>query len=125
MAQRVESSNSGVAVSTRERDGVVILDLSGKLMGGPESDPLREMFRRLSDQGTRKVIVNLRKVPWMNSSGLGVLLAAFIQIRKAGGAVKFAGLQDRVQGILTTTKLVTMIETWEDEEAALRSFQSR
>ena len=75
-------------------------------------------------QGTRRVIVNLRRVPWMNSSGLGVLLAAFIQIRKQGGLVKFAGLQDRVKGILTTTKLVTMIETWEDEEAAFRSFAS-
>ncbi len=109
----------------RERDGVVILDLAGKLMGGPESDPLREAFRRLIDGGTRKLIVNLRGVPWMNSSGLGVLLAAFIQARKQGGEVKFVGLQDRVQGILTTTKLVTMIETWEDEEAAVRSFQSR
>ena len=94
-------------------------------MGGPESDALREAFRRLVEQSAREVIVNLRGVPWMNSSGLGVLLAAFIQVRKQGGEMKFTGLQDRVQGILTTTKLVTMIETWPDEEAAIRSFQSR
>ena len=130
MAQRLESIGSGTAaagvvVSTRERDGVVVIDLSGKLMGGPESDPLRETFRRLTEQGARRVIVSLRMVPWMNSSGLGVLLAAFIQMKKQGGEIKFSGLQDRVRAILTTTKLLTMIEAWQDEEAALRSFPPR
>jgi anti-sigma B factor antagonist len=125
MVRSLESEKATVTVGTRERGGVVILDVSGKLMGGPESDPLRETLRRIIEGGTRKMVVNLREVPWMNSSGLGVLLAGFIQLRKHGGELKFAGLQDRVRAILTTTKLVTMIEACLDEDAALRSFQAR
>jgi anti-sigma B factor antagonist len=125
MAQRLERNAAGLLVSTRERSGVVVLDVAGRIMGGAESDPLREAFRLHAERGARRVIVNLQDVPWMNSSGLGVLLAAFIQMRKLGGEIKFVHLQERVRGILTTTKLVTMIETWEDEEAALRSFAAR
>lgn len=125
MAQRATSGGAGVQISVREREDVVVVDLAGKIMGGAESDPVREAFRDLAQRGARRVVVNLAGVPWMNSSGLGVLLAAFIQLRKQGGSLKFAGLQDRVRGILTTTKLVTMIEALEDEEAALRSFRAR
>jgi anti-sigma B factor antagonist len=59
----------------------------------------------------------------MNSSGLGVLLAAYIQLRKAGGAMRFVNAQERVRGILTTTKLEKMIESFDNEEDALASFR--
>jgi anti-sigma B factor antagonist len=125
MVRSLESEKTVLTIGTRERDGVVILDVSGKLVGGPESDPLRETLRRIAEAGSGKVVVNLRGVPWMNSSGLGVLLAGFIQLRKQGGELKFAGLQERVHAILTTTKLVTMIETCPDEDVAVRRFQAR
>ena len=125
MVRSLESEKAVLTVGTRDRSGIVVLDVSGKLMGGPESDPLRETLRRIVESGSRKIVVNLHGVPWMNSSGLGVLLAGFIQLRKQGGELKFASLQDRVLAILTTTKLVTMIEICSDEDAALRSFQAR
>src|SRR5262245_64389722 len=125
MVRSLDSNQAGLSVGTRDRNGVAAVDVSGKLMGGPESDPLRELLQRLIEGGARKIVVNLRGVPWMNSSGLGVLLAGFIQLRKHGGELKFASLQDRVRAILTTTKLVTMIEICQDEDAALRSFGAK
>ena len=125
MVRSLDSDKAGLSVGTRDRNGVAVVDVSGKLMGGPESDPLRELLQRLIEGGARKIVVNLRGVPWMNSSGLGVLLAGFIQLRKHGGELKFASLQDRVRAILTTTKLVTMIEICADEDAALRSFGAK
>ena len=123
MVRSLEGGRPLVSVRTRERDGIVILDLEGKMMGGADSDPIREEFRRLAESGSSKVLVNLEAVPWMNSSGLGVLLAAFIQLRKAGGAMRFVNAQERVRGILTTTKLEKMIESFDNEEDALASFR--
>lgn len=123
MVRSVESGGPLVGVKTRERDGVVIIDLEGKLMGGADSDPLREEFKRIAERGLKRIIVNLDGVPWMNSSGLGVLLAAFIQIRKNGGEMRFLNTQERVRSILTTTKLEKMIESYDNEDTALDSFR--
>jgi len=123
MVRSVESGGPLVGVKTRERDGVLIIDLEGKLMGGADSDPLREEFRRIAERGNKKIIINLDAVPWMNSSGLGVLLAAFIQIRKNGGEMRFLNTQERVRSILTTTKLEKMIESYDNEDTALDSFR--
>ncbi|MFN0150843.1 MAG: STAS domain-containing protein [bacterium] len=123
MVRNVDGGGAIVGVTTRERDGVLIIDLEGKLMGGADSDSLREEFKRIADRGIKKVIINLEGVPWMNSSGLGVLLAAFIQIRKSGGEMRFLNTQERVRSILTTTKLEKMIEAFDNENTALASFR--
>jgi anti-sigma B factor antagonist len=124
MVRGLDSARPTVTVTARERDGVHIIDVSGKLMGGADSDPLRAELRRVAEAGSKRVLVNLEGVPWMNSSGLGVLLAAFIQLRKSGGEMRFINAQERVRGILTTTKLERMIETYDNEESALASFRS-
>ena len=109
-------------VEQRECGGVVILDLEGKILGGEDSDPLREEMDRLVEAGTPKLILNLEGVPWLNSSGLGVLLSGFLRLRDLGSEVKFLNIQERVRGILITTKLVQMLEVFEDEEKAVASF---
>ncbi len=106
----------------RESGGVVILNLEGKILGGKDSDPLRKELDRLVEAGTPKLILNLEGVPWLNSSGLGVLLSGFLRLREKGSEVKFLNVQERVRGILITTKLVLVLEVFQDEEKAVASF---
>jgi anti-sigma B factor antagonist len=113
-----------VDVSIRQSQDVTVLDLSGKILGGSESDVLRaEMDRILHGEG-RKILVNLTQVPWMNSAGLGILLSGYSRLRENGGTMAFYGVQERVREILETTKLVTVLEISADEESGLRKLRS-
>jgi len=109
-------------VSRRERGGVVLLDLEGKVLGGEESDCLREEMERVIRERTPRLILNLSGVPWLNSSGLGILLSGYLRLKEMGGVVKFIGMQERVRGILTTTKLIQVLEVLDDEAEAIASF---
>lgn len=108
----------------REVEGIIFLDVFGKILGGSESDVLSEEIDRVIDAEERNLVLNLKEVPWMNSSGLGILLAAFIRLRSYGGVLKFLHVQDRVRAILVTTKLVDILEVYNDEKAAIDSFSA-
>ena len=110
-------------VSVRDSGNVTILDIRGKILGGPESDPLRDAIDEVLDAGRARLLVNLTGVPWMNSAGLGILLAAYTRLREKGGEIRLYGVGDRVQGILRTTKLLTVLAVLADEEAGVRSFR--
>jgi anti-sigma B factor antagonist len=109
----------------RERGGVVILDLDGKILGGEESEALRREIDRAVREKAPALLLNLSGVPWLNSSGLGILLSGYLRLKEAGGEVKFMRAQERVRGILTTTKLLHVLEVFDDEEKALASFHRR
>jgi anti-sigma B factor antagonist len=100
----------------------MILDLSGKILGGTESDPLRRELDGILAAGHRKLLVNLTEVPWMNSAGLGILLSAYSRMKDQGGQVRFFGVGDRVRGILRTTKLLTVLDVLDDEESGIHGF---
>jgi anti-sigma B factor antagonist len=105
-------------------DGIIVLDISGKILGGNESAALSKEIDRIIDAEERNLVLNLKEVPWMNSSGLGILLAAFIRLRSYGGILKFLHVQERVRAILVTTKLVDILEVYNDEKAAIDSFSA-
>lgn len=109
-------------LNRREAGGVVILDLEGKILGGEDSEALRREFDRALETKAPRMLVNLDGVPWMNSSGLGVLLSGYLRLLEQGGAVKFVHVQERVRGILITTKLVHVLEVFDDEQEAIDSF---
>ncbi|MBN1827060.1 MAG: STAS domain-containing protein [Candidatus Eisenbacteria bacterium] len=109
-------------VQRRERDGVVVLDLSGKILGGNDSEDLKNEIDRAIDEGIPSLLINLGGVAWMNSSGLGILLSGFLRLKEKGGATKFLRVQPRVKEILVTTKLIQVLEVFDDEEEAIRSF---
>lgn len=111
-------------VSVRETEGVTILDLAGKILGGPESDSLRQVLDDVLARGERRLLVNLTAVPWMNSAGLGVLLSAYARMKERGGDLRFYGVGERVRGILRTTKLLTVLAVLDDEKAGIRSFRN-
>lgn len=111
-------------VSIRRDGDLTILWLAGKILGGHESDELRRELDRILERGDRRLLVDLRDVPWMNSAGLGILLSAYSRMKETGGTIRFSGAGERVRGILKTTKLLTVLEVHDDEESGIQSFRS-
>jgi anti-sigma B factor antagonist len=107
---------------TSAMEGVLVVDCSGRLVFGEESASLRDMVKKLLAESP-KVVMNLREVNHIDSGGLGTLVSLYTTARNAGGAVKLASLSQRVPGdLLQVTKLLTVFEVFDDEEAAARSF---
>jgi anti-sigma B factor antagonist len=108
-------------MSTRALEGVMVVDCSGRLVFGEESASLRDMVKKLLSESP-KLVMNLREVNHIDSGGLGTLVSLYTTARNAGGAVKLASLSKRVGDLLQITKLLTIFEVFDDEEAAARSF---
>jgi len=108
-------------MSTRTIGSALIVDCSGRLVFGEESASLRETVKKALAQSP-KVVLNLQEVNYIDSGGLGTLVSIFTTARNAGGAIKLASLSQRVGDLLHLTKLVTIFEVFDDEEAAARSF---
>jgi len=107
----------------KEIDGVVVLELSGKVMGGPDANLLSEKLHELVDQKKTKVVADLSKVSWMNSSGLGILIGGLTTMRNNKGDLKLVNVTDRIKSLLIITKLITIFETFESIEDAITSFK--
>lgn len=101
---------------------MVILDIDGKILLGEGDVQLREAIRRLLQSGARKILLNLANVPYMDSAGLGELVRAYTTVRREGGELKLLNLTARIQDLLTITKLISVFESFDSEEAALKSF---
>lgn len=101
---------------------IIVLQLSGKIMGGPDASLLNDKLHELIEAGKTKVVVDLGSVDWMNSSGLGILIGGLTTMRNSGGDLKLANITDRIQSLLMITKLLTVFETFETIEEAAGSF---
>jgi anti-sigma B factor antagonist len=112
-------------VKVREQGKVVVFDVSGRVMGGPDADTFHNLVKEHIAGGRKQILVNLAKVNWINSTGLGILIAAYTSIRDAGGEFKLANIGDRIESILMVTKLSGIFESYETEEEALASFTGR
>lgn len=99
----------------------MIVDCSGRLVFGEESASLRETVKKVLGE-SKKVVLNLHEVNYIDSGGLGTLVSIFTTARNSGGTIKLASLSQRVGDLLQLTKLVTIFEIFDDEEAAARSF---
>ncbi len=105
-----------------ESGGVVILELSGKIMGGPDATLLNDKLHELIEAGKTKIVANLKGVNWMNSSGLGILIGGLTTMRNSGGDLKLANITDRIQSLLMITKLLTVFESFDTVDQAIESF---
>jgi len=111
-------------IKREERDGVLILRLEGKLMGGPDADSIQSAIREGVEAGKKNVLVDLGSVSWVNSTGLGILIANYTTLKREGGMVRLLHVSKRIESILMVTKLNTIFESYNDEEEALASFGS-
>ncbi|MBD3336759.1 MAG: anti-sigma factor antagonist [Candidatus Eisenbacteria bacterium] len=110
-------------ISKDQVDDVWIIRLSGKLMGGPDADLVQEVVREGLSSGYKKLLLDLGDVSWVNSTGLGILITSHISVTNAGGVVKLMRVSRRIDSILMVTKLNTIFEVHDSQEAALASFR--
>lgn len=110
-------------MSERTVNDVTILDLDGRLTIDAGAELLRNTAKRLVTEGKTKVLINLAKVPYIDSGGLGELVHCLISARKAQGEVKLMGLTSRITDLLAITRLVTVFDTFETELDALAGFR--
>ncbi|MCH7955660.1 MAG: STAS domain-containing protein [Candidatus Marinimicrobia bacterium] len=101
---------------------VAILSLSGKMMGGPETAELQKSVKSLLGDNITKVIIDVAKVKWMNSSGLGALMGAMTSMRNADGDLRLANVTEKVKSLLIITQLMTIFKTYESVDRAVASF---
>jgi anti-sigma B factor antagonist len=111
-----------VELNTRQSGDVVVVDVSGRITLGEGSSVVRDEMRALTDNGNKKVLLNLADVAYIDSSGIGELVAGYTTMANAGGNLKLLNLTKRVKDLLQITKLATVFEVHEDEDEAVRSF---
>ena len=102
-------------------DGVVVLNVSGKIMGGEETTLFHGKIHEYMTQEKKKMIVDLAKTEWMNSVGLGMLISALTTVKNAGGRLVLANIT-KIESILTITRLITVFEHYDSRDEALKSF---
>jgi len=101
---------------------VAILAISGNMMGGPETMALHDKVKSLGADEIKRVVIDLKGVKWMNSSGLGVLMACMSTLNNSGGKLKLASVTDKVKSLLVITQLMRIFDTYESAERAVASF---
>ena len=109
-------------IGQREREGIVILDLNGRITVGPEATALREKVAELSAAETHKLVLDLAGSDYIDSTGLGALVMCATSLRRAGGNVKLLHLNRRSIELLVMTKLATVFEIFTDEQDAVNSY---
>lgn len=111
-------------IVTRDRDGVTVLDLQGKLMGGPDADAFKAVLHKLLEAGSKRVVVNLHDIDWINSTGMGILISGYTTMRRSGGDLRLLHVSDKIQSILYVTKLNLIFKCYDKEDEAIRSFEN-
>lgn len=107
---------------TRESNGIVTLNLSGRLVMGEACKAIRDEIHDLLEHGSRKILLNLAEVSYIDSAGLGELTAAYTSVKNRGGELKMANLTKRVHDLMQITKLYTIFDVHDDEKKALAAF---
>jgi anti-sigma B factor antagonist len=111
-----------LSLNTRTLDGILIVDCHGRIVFGEESALLRDSLRKLIAEN-KKIVLNLGGISYIDSGGLGTLVSLYTTAHNNGGAIKLANLTQRVGDLLQVTKLVTIFEVYDSEDAAIQSFR--
>jgi anti-sigma B factor antagonist len=109
-------------MTDREVGGVSVLDIEGRIVLGEESNAFREKVKGLLAAGKKKIILNLAQVGYIDSAGLGTLVATFHSARSQGATLKLTNLGSKFKEVLQVTKLMTVFDTYDTEAAAIASF---
>jgi anti-sigma B factor antagonist len=101
----------------------VVLAISGNVQGGPDADLFSNTLEELVAEGRKNVLLDLKGVKWINSTGLGILIGGLTKLRRVEGTMKIVNMSDRIDNIFSVTKLNLVFEVFTDEVTALRSFK--
>lgn len=105
-----------------EQNDVIIIEMKGNVLGGPDASILNDQLHQCIDEGKKKIVVDLGEVTFINSSGLGMLIGGLTTMKNSGGNLKLARPNERVQGLLAITKLITVFECFDTIDGAVQSF---
>ncbi|MCC5914849.1 MAG: STAS domain-containing protein [Balneolaceae bacterium] len=108
-----------------ERYNCVVIEFKGNVMGGPDAVSLNDKLHELIEQDKKNIVVNLSKVKFMNSSGLGMLIGGLTTMRKAGGDLRIANATDKIESLLVITKLITVFKHYKSLDEAVASFEEK
>jgi anti-sigma B factor antagonist len=111
-------------MTNREVDGVSVVELDGRIVLGEESNSLREKLKSLIAGGKKKIVLNLANIKYIDSAGLGTLVAAPLSAKNQGASVRLSQLGKKFHEVLQMTKLLTVFDVYDSEAAAVSSFQS-
>ncbi len=110
-------------ITERQAGDITVLDMDGKVTIGEGSVALRTAIRRLLGEGKKKILLNLGRVGYIDSSGIGELVSSFTAVNKEGGTLKLLNLTQKIQDLLAITKLLTVFDVFDSEADALSSFK--
>jgi len=111
-----------MTIEERPTDGVMILDLKGKLTIGEDVELVKDKINSLIQQGEKKLLLNLAEVPYVDSAGLGEIVRTYTTVNRQGGSLKLLHLTKRIEDLLAITKLLTVFDTFDSEQEAISSF---
>src|SRR6202795_509951 len=111
-------------MTDQEVNGVTVLASEGRIVLGEESNAFREQVKNLLAAGKKKIVLNLSQVGYIDSAGLGTLVATFHSARSQGAVLKLANLGSKFKEVLQVTKLMTVFDTYDNEAAAVASFSA-
>ncbi|MBN1561710.1 STAS domain-containing protein [candidate division KSB1 bacterium] len=109
-------------VEQREQNDIIVLGLSGDVIAGPDASKVNDKLHELAERGKTKIVADLSRVSWMNSSGLGILISALTTIRNAGGELRLAAATDKIRNLLTITKLTNVVKLYDTVDEAVADF---
>ncbi len=110
-------------INERTESQVLILEIVGEVMGGPETEKFRKLIDKAIEDDHINVVADLAKVPWMNSSGLGMLISALTSLRGSNGDLRLANVSERLRRPLKITKLDTVFQQFDSVSSAVESFK--
>ncbi|HET8674620.1 MAG TPA: STAS domain-containing protein [Blastocatellia bacterium] len=110
-------------IKERVVEGVSVLDISGKIVLGEGDIQVKDRIKDLLADGQRSILLNLGDVSYMDSAGLGALISAYTTVKREGGQLKLVNLTKRIKDLLAITKLITVFDTYENENDAIGSYK--
>ncbi len=112
-----------MAVKEKIEGDIAVLTISGKLMGGSETKEITEKVQSLLNDGITKIVMDLGKVKWMNSTGLGALIESRRIINESDGVLKLAAVAEKIKSLLIITQILSLFDTFETSDRAVASFK--
>ena len=109
-------------IHEKEKNGVVILELKGDVLGGPDALAFEDKLKEVMQKGRTNILLDLGKVSVMNSSGLGIIIGGFTSCRNRGGTLKIVNPTKKISSLLIITKLISVIESFDNMDEAVASF---
>lgn len=109
-------------IEERQVGDVMILDLKGKITLNEGDEVLKDKINSLILQNNKRILLNLAEVPYIDSAGLGEIVRTYTTVSRQGGQLKLVGLTKRITDLLMITKLLTVFETFDEEQDALKSY---